>query len=163
MHFGHYIAGAKSDMLSYRHALKVSKTLKKGVHLSRCAQGLTVMLEKVLGCTLLNKLRAILLMEADFNFANKIIYGVRMIPNARKHGYMQEEIYSEKNKMADDGALAKILFFDIVSQSRLAAGLSSVDAANCYDSVAHAISSLVFQAFGVLRMQFKQCLKLLRK
>ena len=35
-------------------------------------------------------------------------------------------------------------------QTRLSAGLSSVDTANCCDSVAHAIASLVFQAFGVL-------------
>ena len=42
-----------------------------------------------------------------------------------------------------------MLFLDTVRQTRLSAGLASVDAANCYDSVAHAIASLVFQAFGV--------------
>ena len=31
----------------------------------------------------------------------------------------------------------------------LTSGIASVDAANCYDSVAHAIASLVFQAYGV--------------
>ena len=41
------------------------------------------------------------------------------------------------------------LFYDIVRQARVAAGLSSIDAAHCYDSIAHAIASLVFQAFGV--------------
>lgn len=51
--------------------------------------------------------------------------------------------------MTDDGTLAKFLFFDIVRQSRLAAGPSSGGAANCYDSVARTIESLVFQAFGV--------------
>ena len=107
------------------------------------------MLEKMFGCTLVSKLRAILLMEADFNFSNKLIYGVRMMNNVRKHDWMPEEIYSEKGKTADDGTLAKVLFYDIVRQSRVSAGLSSIDAANCYDSIAHAIASLVFQAFGV--------------
>ena len=51
--------------------------------------------------------------------------------------------------MADDGSLAKVLFFGIARQTRLTAGLSSVDAANCYDSVARTIVSLVFQSFGV--------------
>ena len=51
--------------------------------------------------------------------------------------------------MADDGTLAKVLFYDIVSQLRVSAGISSVNAENCYDSIAHAIESLVFQAFGV--------------
>ena len=107
------------------------------------------MLEKMYGCSLSSKLRAILLMEADFNFSNKMIYGVRMMNNVRKHGWMPEEIYSEKGKTADDGSLAKVLFYDIVRQSPVLAGLSSIDAANCYDSVAHVIASLVFQAFGV--------------
>ena len=88
-------------------------------------------------------------MEADFNFSNKLIYGVRMMNNVRKHDWMPEEIYSKKGKTADDGTLAKVLFYDIVRQSRVSAGLSSIDAANCYDSIAHAIASLVFQAFGV--------------
>ena len=72
-----------------------------------------------------------------------------MMDNARKYGLMPEEIHSEKNKMANDGTLAKVLFFDITRQTRLSAGLSSVDTANCYDAVAHAIASLTFQAFGV--------------
>ena len=75
------------------------------------------MLEKMFGCTLVSKLRAILLMEADFNSANKIIYGNRMMDVVRQHGYMPEEIYSEKGKTADDGSLAKVLFYDVTRQS----------------------------------------------
>jgi hypothetical protein len=62
---------------------------------------------------------------------------------------MMEEIFSEIGRMAEDGTLAKILFYDIVRQSRLPAAISSVDAANCYDSIAHAIALLIFQACGV--------------
>ena len=71
------------------------------------------MLEKMFGCTLVTKLRAILLMEADFNSSNKIIFGERMLDNAWRYGFMPEEIYSERGKMADDGSLAKALFYDI--------------------------------------------------
>ena len=63
--------------------------------------------------------------------------------------YAPEEIYSEKNKMADDGTLAKVFFFDIIRQARLTVGQYSMDAENCCDSVAHTISSLVCQSFGV--------------
>ncbi len=71
------------------------------------------MLEKTLGVTLVSKLRAILLMEADFNATNKIIYGGRMMTNVRRCNLMPEEIFSEKNRMADDGTLCKTLFYDI--------------------------------------------------
>ena len=149
LHFGHYKAGAKSPIISHLHALKASLAMRRGFALERWSRGLSVMLEKMYGCTIVQKLRAILLMEADFNFTNKVVYGVRMMDNVRKHGFMPEEIYSEQGKTADDGTLAKVLFYDIVRQSRLSGGLASIDAANCYDSIAHAIASLVFQAFGV--------------
>jgi hypothetical protein len=68
------------------------------------------MLEKILGVTLVMKLRAILLMEGDFDTKNKIIYGVRMINNACTHNFMPEEIFSKKNRMADNGMLCKKLF-----------------------------------------------------
>jgi hypothetical protein len=54
------------------------------------------MLEKTLGVTLVTKLRAILLMEGDYNAANKIVYGKQMLDNARKYQLMPEEIFSEK-------------------------------------------------------------------
>ena len=47
------------------------------------------------------------------------------------------------------GTLAKVLFVDIASETRLTAGQGSVDAANGYNSVAHAIALLMFQSFGV--------------
>ena len=131
LHFGHYKAAARSPMVSHLHALKTSLALRRGVALDRWSRGLSIMLEKMFGCTLVSKLRAILLMEADFNFSNKMVYGVRMLENVRRHGFMPEEIYSEKGRMADDGSLAKVLFYDIVRP----AGLSSIDAANCYDSI----------------------------
>ena len=62
---------------------------------------------------------------------------------------MPEEIFSERNRLADDGTLAKVLFYDIVRQLRRPAGLASVDADNCYDRIAHPMVSIVMQAFGV--------------
>jgi hypothetical protein len=62
---------------------------------------------------------------------------------------MPEEIYSEKNRLANDGTLVKVLFYNIVRQTRLLAGIGAVDADNCYDRIAHPIASLVFQSLGV--------------
>ena len=127
---------------------ETSLALSHGVALERWQSGLCVMLEKVSGVKLISKLQAILLMEADFNAANKIIFGQRMLQNARKYKLIPNEIFSKKQRMADDGILSKILFYDISRQLRMPATLASVDAANCYDRVTHAIASLVFQAFG---------------
>ena len=68
-------------------------------------------------------------MEADFNFAKKMMCGVRIMDNVRKHYMIPEEIFSEKGKTADNGLLAKVLFFDIIRQSCVAAALPTVTAA----------------------------------
>jgi uncharacterized protein (UPF0332 family) len=149
LHFSHYKASIKSDYLSHFHATKISIVLVRGIALSRWSRGLSVMLEKEFGVTLVHKLRAILLMEADFNSANKLIYGIRMLQNARRYKLMPEEICSEKGKVVNDGTLSKVLLYDIVRQKRIPAAIASVDASYCFDRVAHAIASLVFQAFGV--------------
>ena len=98
---------------------------------------------------MVTKLWAILLMEADFNATNKIVYGDRMMNNTRMYNLMPEETFSEKNRMADDGTLCKTLFYDITWQAQVPAATASVDASNCYDRIAHTIASLVIQAFGV--------------
>jgi len=110
---------------------------------------LSVMLEKLFGCALITKLWSLLLMEANFNATNKIIYGQRMLQQARKYKLIPEDIHSEGNRLADDKTLAKVLFFDIVHQTRRSAGISSIDADNCYDRITHPIASMVFQLLGV--------------
>ena len=149
LHFGHYIAGTDCDYISQFHALQVLLALKKGIVLERWLKGLSVMLEKMFGVRLVSKLRAILLMEADFNAMNKEVYGVRMLDNARRYKLIPEEIFSKQNCTADNGGLAKTLFYDIPRQTRTPAAIASVDASNCYDRIAHAMASLIFQSFGV--------------
>jgi hypothetical protein len=77
------------------------------------------MVEKIAGCSLVEKMRAISLMEADFNFISKVIIGDRALNNARRYGFMAEEIFSEQGRTTEDGLLAKVLFYDIVQQFRL--------------------------------------------
>jgi hypothetical protein len=110
LHFGHYIAGTDCNYILQFHALLVLLTLKKGIVLERWSNGLSVMLEKMFCVRLVSKLRTILLMEADFNAMNKEVYGVWMLDNARKYKLILEEIFSKRNRTANDGGLAKTLF-----------------------------------------------------
>jgi hypothetical protein len=149
LHFGHHIVGCKSNIIAHYHAAWVTVILADAIQLKRWSRELLVMLEKMLGVTLVTKLRAILLMEEDFNASNKIIYGARMMEQAKEYNLMPDEIYSKKNWMADNGTLTKTLFFDTAWQARASAAIVLVDASNCYNMISHAIASLVFQAFGV--------------
>jgi hypothetical protein len=150
--------GSKSDIISHYHSECVSVILAHAIKLERWSWGLSVMLEKTLGVTLVTKLRAILLIEGDFNATNKIVYGVRMLQNARNHNLMPEEIFSKKNRMADDSMLCKSLFFDIARQACIPVAIALVNASNCHDRIAHAMASLIFQAFGVPTTAIKSML-----
>ena len=149
LHFGHYIVGCTSDIITTYHAARLSVVIAHAIQLDRWSQGLTVMLEKMLGVTLVTKLRAILLIETDFNATNKIIYDNRMLEKVREHALMPDDIFSKQNRMADDGTLSKTLFCDLARQARAPAAITSVDTSNCYNRIAHAMASLVFQAFGM--------------
>ncbi len=46
LHFGHYIVGCKSDLITHYHAARVTVTLADAVQLKRWSCGLSAMLEK---------------------------------------------------------------------------------------------------------------------
>ncbi len=104
IHFGHYIAGSKSNIISHYHAVRVSVTLAHAIQLERWSRGLSVMLKKTLGVTLVTKLRSILLMEGDFNATNKMVYCMGMLKNVRDRNLIPKEIFS-KNKPIGPSAL----------------------------------------------------------
>jgi hypothetical protein len=70
LHFSHYIAGSCSPVIARHDSLKATICNKWGFSLDRWGNGLSCMLEKVEGCCLVDKLRSILLMEANFNANN---------------------------------------------------------------------------------------------
>ena len=149
LHIGHYKSAAYSEELSTIHSLKLSLISKTGSAPERWAKGLSVMLEKIAGVALVTKLRAILLMEADFNYHNKLIFGKRMMDLARQHDLVPEEIYSEKGKTSEDAILHQVLAYDIARQTRAPFIVASVDAAQCYDRIAHAMAALTLRASKV--------------
>jgi hypothetical protein len=151
IHFGHYKAAGNSDLLSRFFSKKISLIAKCGCPPSRWGVGLTVMLEKIAGIALVNKLRAILLMEADFNRHNRIIFGNRMIHKAREEGLIPPEIFSTEGNTAEDGSFGKGLMTDISRQSKTNMAITSNDAESCYNRIAHAMLSLILQAMTVGR------------
>ena len=72
-----------------------------------------------------------------------------MLDVVRIHGFMPEEIYTEKGQTTYDCSLAKVILYDIVRQARISAAVSSIDAKNCYNSITHEIALMVFQDFVV--------------
>jgi hypothetical protein len=140
LHFGHYKAVIDEAKLCEMHAVFA---VNSGYSLKRWQKGLTVMLEKKQGVILVNKLRAILLMEADFNFANKTIFGHCMMHCAEERNEIAKECAgSHQHHDATDVTLNCHLYCDIAHQKKYLAAIRGADLAQCYDCIAHSTASL---------------------
>jgi hypothetical protein len=101
------------------------------------------MLEKKQGIILVDKLRAICFMEADFNFTNKTIFGCRMMHFAEDRNEIAEECAgSHQHHDVTEVALNHHLFCDIAHQKKYLAAITGMDLAQCYNCIAHSIASL---------------------
>ena len=92
-HFGCYKAAMSLDYITHFQALFATLVMHHGLVMERWARGLFVILEKILGFSLVSKLRAILLLEAGSNCAYKMIFGYRMMENNCHHNLVPTEIY----------------------------------------------------------------------
>ena len=114
-HYGHYKVAATNNTLSEIHALFTELAVTGGAPLSRWAQGLSCMLEKEAGVIKVNKLRAILLMEADFNFFNGLMFAKRMMQQVEQRDAMPVECYgSRHNHEAIEVAINRRLVTDLL-------------------------------------------------
>ena len=75
IHAGHYKMATYSNVIANFLSQKITLIARGGCPSDRWGHGLQVMLENVAGVALVNKLCAILLMEADFNYLNKWVFG----------------------------------------------------------------------------------------
>jgi hypothetical protein len=131
LHFGHWKAAAQCDYLSELHSLFTEIATSSGYVVPRWTKGLVVMLEKKPGVILVDKLRAINLLEGDFNYATKLLLGVRMMQNAEQNGLtVPEALGSRKNHDAKELAHNRRLQADISRQQVRPLAVASVDAAH---------------------------------
>ena len=103
IHFSHLKTAAWSDQLTNLYIAKLNASLRGGFPLERWGKSLTVLLEKEFGSVYFDKLRAIILFEADFNWLQKLIFSQRMADLAKKHKLVPNEQCAAPGKMAMKG------------------------------------------------------------
>jgi hypothetical protein len=109
------------------------------------------------------KMRTILLMNAEFNMNNKKL-GREFIVNAELHGEIAREQYgSRRHHQCILAALNKRLTMDNLQQARRAGALCANDAKSCYDRVVHSIAALAMRRMGVPVNTIKSMFSTLQK
>jgi hypothetical protein len=114
----------------------------------RWRYGTNIMLEKKPGIIFVNKLRAILLYEADFNFSNKILGCQAMYYAEAILAMAKRQSGSRKEHTAIDQGLNKQLRFDLLHLECYPGALCSNDAKSCYDHIVHAVARICSQRLG---------------
>jgi Reverse transcriptase (RNA-dependent DNA polymerase) len=116
--------------------------------LLRWHHGIDIMIPKKADSQRVDKLRTIVLMEADFNFINKII-GKRIMKNAETANNLAAEQYGSRKQMSSIlHATNKQLTFDIVNSTKQNTALLILDAKSCYDRIAQPIASICLRRQG---------------
>ena len=150
LHFGHYIAASFCPGLLLLHAAKLTICARNNVSLARWGMGLTVLLEKILGNIFVHKLRVICLLEAGFNWWNKLIFAKQMMQQALAAGSIPQERYAKKHSHCNYAVLTKQFFCDSSWVLYYPAGLGECDFGDCYDCAAHPPTSLALRSWGIL-------------
>ena len=149
LHFGHMKTSSTDPYLAQIEANIANIAYTTGYSPRQWHLGVSVMLKKKENVDLVSKLRTITLLEADFNFNNKIL-GRETIAHAERNEVIAKEQYgSRKQRKAIDHAIHKAITYDVVRQHRIPAALCSNDAKSCYDRIVHSIASLAYQRLDI--------------
>ena len=90
--------------------------------------------------------------------------GRRMMQYGETHGVLAPEQYgSRKNRTAIECALNKRLLFDIMRQTKTAAGICSCDLKGCYDKILHNFASIAMQRCGAPRSAIRSMFTTIQK
>jgi len=129
------MAGTFNPDILVFNAMMADLPMKTGYSPQRWQEGLNVMLEKTPGNFNAEKLRIILLFEADFNSNNKWL-GCAVMLTAESLNLLADEQYgNHRNKAAVLQVLNKGLFYDLMRFWKQPAALCSNDAKSCYDPI----------------------------
>jgi hypothetical protein len=96
--------------------------------------------------SLVDKLQAILLMEGDFNFFNKWVFGHKAINQLYEMQYVPDDQYSQQESTAEDSKFNNRLTMDLSRQFRQPMVAILADADKCYDCINHIVMSLLLRA-----------------
>ena len=115
LYMGHYKAASFNLHLLALHTQKLTLCACTGVPLARWGIGLPVLLENICGNNYGNKLWAICLFEADFNWWNKLISVRRMMHSAKDNILVPDDLFLTAGRQTMD-AIMSMTFFSNVSK-----------------------------------------------
>jgi hypothetical protein len=148
-HIGTYKA-LTNDIASLRIINGVtSMAYEMGVTLPRWENDLDVTLIKKPGKIRPSEFRTIGTLEADFNQGAALHFSKRMMSTAMSNSLIPSSQYATKGNRAIEAATVKVLYFDYLRINKRQGAFLAMDLMQCFDRMAHPVSSLATQRLGV--------------
>jgi hypothetical protein len=151
LRFGHYCAAAHDKVVSQLHTSSLNAIYACGVAPARWRGALTVLLEKVLNIQLVEILHAICLLEADFNWLNKLIFAHRLERFCQKQGLVPPEQFAKSKSSCEEASVVKNLVCDDARILHNSLAITSVDLDQCFKRSARPIAGVAARAHKVSR------------
>jgi hypothetical protein len=95
------------------HTAKLTLAASTGIPLAYWGNGLMVLLEKVFGNIYIDKMQAICLLEANYNWLNNFAFGKQMMDKVFQGNIIPAEQFAKRGSQATEGVLTSGLFCDI--------------------------------------------------
>ena len=132
------------------YSIMHSLPLRHGFAPDRWTNCIDAVLEKIPGKPIIEKLRIIMLFEADFNFMLKVVWGRRMVHNAERHDALGPDNHgSRSGRQVGDAQLEKVLVYDHSRLSRTNLVTIDNDAKSCYDRILKSLSMAACVSYGL--------------
>ena len=148
-HIGTYKALARETrLLQVIHGVS-ALAYEHGFTLHRWTYDLDVTLLKKPGKIRPDEFRTIGTLEADFNQGAALHFSHRMMNTALQTNSIPPSQYATKGRRSIEAAIVKTLFFDYLRIHKKNGSFIAMDLMQCFDRMAHPISSLSTQRLGV--------------
>ena len=158
-HLGHYKAIIHKPELIEYHCIMASLPLQYGFAPNRWKKAIQIMIEKKPGLPLLHRLRGIIILEADYNWILRLIWGKRLFQNAAKKGKLMTAQQARPGFQSISSALNKVLAYDLMRLTKRSGGSFDNDAEGCYDRIVPPHAMLCCRRMGLP----KSCATMLTK
>jgi hypothetical protein len=163
-HLGHYKYLFITDEQKYTEDYSDPKTnimkmyyhvtiaaLRSVTSLERWQTRITTMIEKIPGCSKINKLRVIYLHEAGYNLILKILWARRLVWNAHNRGKINEgQAGSRPGWNAIDVVIQKEMKYLTCRETRTGLATMDIDMKSCCNRIICNLAMIVLPYYGLL-------------
>ena len=134
-HLGHYKAILQQPTLIDYHCIMATLPLVYGFAPSRWTKAVQIMLGKKPGYPLIHRLRGIIILEADYNWVLRTIWGKRLLQKASSTQSLMQVQQARPGHQSITAVLNKVLAYDLLCLTRSPGGSFDNDAEGCYDRI----------------------------